>query len=176
MLVRFNFIKFVVGFQVFKHFVGNRVAVFAAHKAEAVKINAHVVNRHNFCKTQSFTEFKVFDTAAGRDVYDAGTFVRRDIFPRYDFMINPRLRRNIREAGFVMIADKFRAFERAQNFLFVVAEVGNGVFRQNQRLFIALDADFDIVNIRIDRQRNVGRKRPGRCGPNQDFAVDFFKR
>ena len=160
----------------FKHFVGDCVAVFAAHKAEAVEINAHVVNRHNFGKAQSFTKLKVFDTAAGRDVHNAGTFVRRDIFPRHNFMVNPSLRRNIREAGFVMIADKFRAFERAQNFLFVVAEVGNGIFRQNQRLFIALDADFDVVNIRVDRQRNVGRKRPGRCGPNQDFAVDFFNR
>ncbi len=107
--MRLDLIKLIRFFQMLENFIGNGMAVFACHPAEAVEINACIVNGHHLGKSQTLAEFKVLDTASGCDVHNACAFVGGNVFPSDDFMLNACLRRDVGEAGFKMIADQFFA-------------------------------------------------------------------
>ena len=92
-------------------------------------------------------------------------------FPGDDLVGKALLLFEFGEAGFIFEADKFAPLEHAQDFLFVVFEVFDGVLREEERTFVALDLDFDIVDFGVDGERDVARQRPRRGRPDEDLAV-----
>ncbi len=76
-------------------------------------------------------QFKVFGTAARRDMDNTDTFGGIDIIPRNYFVFNILLRRKLRETGFIMQAGQLGTFENSDHLKFIVPKMFDGVFGEN---------------------------------------------
>ena len=161
--------------QFVENVVAHFVSALARERARALGKDAVFVDWDDDREVFPFAEVKVLRAASGSDMYDAASLVVHDVLPRDDPVVDARLKPDLGETGLIVEPDELGALELRYGLVFG-CEFAFIICLAHDEDFALVRLHRDVVELRINRERDVGGQRPRRRRPDEHLPLALDER